>query len=283
MTDIDIEFKERERKNWASVAEGWRRRDDILRKGAAPVTRRMLELSEITSGSQVLDIASGTGEPAISAAQIVGDHGSVVGVDLVDEMLAIAREKAEKERLRNINFHCVDAENLSFTDNSFDAVTMRWGLMFMSRPQDCLATAYRLLKQQGSITVACWSTQEKNPYIDVLLRELDKYMDIPPLPPEAPGIFAFADRERLHGFLVDAGFNNIVLEEMTFDLITVNDGTEYWNIVSDLAAPVMSLVGKLENSVRTDYIEAVIKAADTMKKDELLHMRGTTWIASAKK
>ena len=276
-------IKERERNNWASAAEGWRRRDNILRKGAAPVTKRMLELSEITSGARVLDIASGTGEPAITAAKIVGDSGMVIGTDLVDEMLMVAREKAEKEGLSNIDFHCIDAEKLIYTDGSFDAVTLRWGLMFMPQPQDCLASAYRVLKQGGRIALACWSAQEKNPFVDVLLKTLEKYIDVPSSPPGSPGIFAFADRERLRGVLVDAGFSNIVLEEMAIDVIKVNDGFTYWEVISDLAAPVMALVGKLEDSMRSDYIDEVIRISDTMKKDGTLCMKGTTWIASASK
>ncbi|MDQ6987610.1 MAG: class I SAM-dependent methyltransferase, partial [Mariprofundaceae bacterium] len=86
-TPNTCELKERERRNWALAAEGWRRRDALLRKGAAPVTERILELAGITSGSKLLDIASGTGEPALSAAQIVGASGKVVGSDLVDAML----------------------------------------------------------------------------------------------------------------------------------------------------------------------------------------------------
>lgn len=276
-------LKERERNNWALAAEGWRRRDKILRKGSAPVTKRMLELSGITSGARVLDIASGTGEPAITAAKIVGSSGMVVGTDLVDEMLTVARENAEREGLKNIDFHCIDAEKLTFSDSSFDAVTLRWGLMFMPRPQDCLASAHRILKHDGRITLACWCAQEKNPFVGVLLETLEKYMDVPTSPLGSPGIFAFADQGRLRDSLVEAGFRDIVLEEMEIDVIEVKDGLAYWEAISDLAAPVMALVGELEASIRSDYISDVITVADTMKQNGTLRMKGTTWIASASK
>ncbi|GMR05901.1 MAG: hypothetical protein BMS9Abin25_0478 [Gammaproteobacteria bacterium] len=277
------ELKERERSNWTSAAEGWRRRDELLRKGGQPVTERMLELSRISSGSRLLDIASGTGEPAISAAQIVGESGKVIGTDLVDEMLAIAREKTGKMNLGNIEFHCIDAETLDFTAGSFDAVTIRWGLMFMPEPQACLAAAHKALKQNGRISLACWAAPEKNPFVGVLIKTLSKYMDIPVPPPGTPGIFAFSDSERLQDVLTSAGFRNIVLEEMAIDVIEVDDGRAYWEAISDLAAPVMALVRQLEESVRSDYINEVIKVADAMKQGETLCMRGTTWIVSAVK
>jgi len=277
------ELKERERRNWSSAAEGWRRRDGLLRKGAAPVTKRMLELSGISTGSRLLDIASGTGEPAISAAHMVGVSGQVIGIDLVDDMLAVAREKVATTDLGNIEFRCMDAEALDFTPASFDAVTIRWGLMFMPEPQTCLAAAHKALKRHGRISLACWAVPEKNPFVAVLMNTLRNYMDIPVSTPGTPGIFAFADSERLRDTLASTGFRNIVLEEMEIDVLEVDDGRAYWQAISDMAAPVMALVRQLDDSARSDYIDEVINTADAMKQGETLCMKGTTWIASADK
>ena len=282
MTNIDkAALKQREYDNWASAADGWRRRDELLMKGAAPVTERMLELSKITSGSRVLDIASGTGEPSISAAKIVGESGQVVGTDLVDEMLEVAREKATAHELKNIDFHCVDAESLDFETASFDAVTNRWGLMFMPDPLACLSAANNALKQDGRLTMACWAAPDKNPFVGVLIQVLSKYMNIPVPPPGTPGIFAFSDPDRLHDVIKSAGFRNIEIEEITIDVIEVNDGQAYWDAMSDLAAPVMALVNQLNDIDRSNYIREVIQTANTFKKGEVLPMKGTTWIASA--
>jgi len=284
MTTLNTsELKERERRNWTAAAAGWRRRDALLRKGAAPVTERMLELVGISSGSRLLDIASGTGEPAISAAQIVGESGKVVGTDLVDDMLAVAREKAAKAHLDNIEFRCMDGEALDVADASFDAVTIRWGLMFMPQPQVCLAAAHQALKQHGRISLACWAAPEKNPFVGVLMNTLRNYMDIPTPPPGTPGIFAFADADRLQHTLASAGFRNIELEEMAIDVLEVADGRAYWQAISDMAAPVMALVRQLEESARADYIDELIKLADALKQGETLRMRGCTWIAAADK
>ncbi len=284
MTDLsNIELKERERTNWSSAATGWRRRDELLRKGSAPVTERLLELSGIKTGSRLLDIASGTGEPAISAAHIVGAAGTVLGTDLVDEMLAVAREKAAKTTLANIEFRCVDAETLDFDTDSFDAVTIRWGLMFMPEPQACLTAAHKALKQGGRISLACWSAPDKNPFVGVLLNTLSKYMDVPTPPPGSPGIFAFADPDRLQDVMAVSGFKNIKLEEMAIDVVEVENGRAYWETISDLAAPVMALVNQLDHSARADYVDDIISAADALKQGDTLRMKGVTWIASAEK
>ncbi len=284
MTDTSHhDLKQRERSAWASVADGWQRQDALLRKGAAPVTARMLELAGITAGSHVLDIASGTGEPAISAAQRAGASGKVIGIDLTEEMLAYARHKASEAGVTNIEFHCADGETLDYAADSFDAVTIRWGLMFMPAPGDCLKLAHDVMKQQGRIAIACWSEAEKNPFVSLLIKTLEKYMEVPKPPAGTPGIFSMADPDRLQNIIATAGFRKIELEELQINVIEVDDGSAYWEAISDLAAPVMTLVNQLNNETRQAYIEDVIQTAEHCKQGDTLCMRGTTWLASAEK
>lgn len=277
------DIKERERNSWASAAAGWGRRDELLRKGAAPVTERMLTLAEIAPGHQVLDIASGTGEPAISIARAVADNGKVIGTDLADEMLTYARSKATSEGLDNIEFHCVDGETLTVEPGDFDAVTIRWGLMFMPEPETCLNLAYRAMKTGGRICVACWAAPEKVPFISLLTQTLGNYMELPKPPPGTPGIFAMADPTRLQELLASSGFRDIKLEELEFNMIQVNDGQAYWDVMSDLAAPVMQMVNQLNNTTRDAFIKELIETADAQKSGDQLCMVGTTWIAVAEK
>ena len=282
MTDND-DFKARERDAWASVADGWMRRDELLCRGAEPVTRRMLELAGITTGHQVLDIASGTGEPSISAALLTGSSGKVIGTDLTEEMLAYAREKAGQAGVSNIEFRCVDGETLDLPANTFDAVTIRWGLMFMPEPVACLQQAHGVMKETARIVIACWSAPDKNPFVGLLMQSLGEYMDIPKPPAGTPGIFALADSERLHATIAAAGFVDITLEELEIDVLNVPDGQAYWEAISDLAAPVMTLVNQLDDNSREAYIKDVIDAANLCRQGESLCMRGTTWIAAASK
>ncbi|MDQ6967938.1 MAG: class I SAM-dependent methyltransferase [Mariprofundaceae bacterium] len=275
--------KERERSHWSAAAEGWRRRDDLLRKGSAPVSQRMLEMVGAAPGFQLLDIASGTGEPSISAAHIVGAKGGVIGIDLAEPMLEVAREKAMRQELKNIKFRVMDAELLDFPVETFDAMTMRWGLMFMPNPDKCLASVYKVLRPQARISLACWVEVERNPFVGILLKVLSRYMDMPVREPKAPGIFAFANPDYLHDTIAAAGFSDIKLEEMVIDVLEVEDGRAYWEAISDLAAPVMALVNQLDTATRAAYINDVIQTADTLKEGESLRLQGTTWIATAVK
>lgn len=277
----NVELKEREHKTWTAAAAGWRRRDELLRKGAAPVTDRMLELAGLSVGDRLLDIASGTGEPAIAAARIVGENGQVTGTDLSDAMLSVAREKAEQAGLENIKFVCVDGEELSSPPKSFDAVTIRWGLMFMPDPGACLQRAHKVLKDDGRIVVACWATPEQNPFVALLIQVLRNYMEVPTPPPNTPNIFSFADPDRLRRLMLSSDFRNFEIESIEFDVIEVEDGKAYWDTISDLAAPIMTLVEKLTGDTRERYIHEVIEKANALKVGKTLRMKGTTWVASA--
>ncbi|MFV1998690.1 MAG: class I SAM-dependent methyltransferase, partial [Acidiferrobacterales bacterium] len=275
-----LELKEHERKTWAAVAEGWRRRDKLLRKGSAPVTERMLDMAGIDAGHWMLDIASGTGEPAISAAQRIGDSGRVIGTDLVEEMLFVARDKVLEENLTNIEFRCIDGEELEFEPASFDAVTIRWGLMFMPEPETCLNHAYRLLKRNGRIVIACWAAPEHNPFVSILMETLSKYTDIPDPGLDAPGMFAFADPNRLCGVLEATGFTDLAIEYMAINIIEVDDGAAYWAAMQDIARPVMALANQLNAETRAAFVEEIIEIANGFRVGDTLYMRGTTWIVS---
>ncbi len=277
------ELKQREHDTWASAAEGWRRRHNLLRKGAAPVTARMLAMAGLSEGHHLLDIASGTGEPALTAAEIVGANGRVFGTDIAEEMLMVARDLAAEAKLNNIDFYCHDGETLELSDNTFDAATIRWGLMFMPEPEHCLTTVHKALKPGACISLACWSPPENNPFLGVLLKTLSDFMEVPKPPPGAPGIFSFADPERIRTSLVAAGFQNIELEALTIDFIEVADGRAYWETMSDLAAPVMTLVRQLDDAAQAAYIQKVINMADSMKQGDSLCMKGETWIAAGQK
>lgn len=275
--------KERERTTWAGAAAGWWRRDELLTKGATPVTKRMLALTALSPGHKVLDIASGTGEPAISAARVIGESGRVTGTDLVEEMLVYARMKAEKAGLNNIEFLCVDGETFNLAPETYDVVTIRWGLMFMSEPESCLASAHAAMKTGARIAVACWCSPQENPFLDLLLNTLRKYMALKQPEPGTPGIFAFADPQRLLNLMQSAGFENVILEKIEFNFIEVETGLAYWEAISDLAAPIMALVNQLDDEKRANFVKDVISSADALKQGDTLCMRGTTWLATADK
>ena len=277
------EIKDREHKTWSNVAEGWRKNDELLRRNAEPVTQRMLDLATINKGDWVLDIASGTGEPAIPAARRVGPTGKVIGTDLVDDMLAVARDKARQQQIDNIEFRCVDGETLPFGSDEFHSATIRWGLMFMPDPVSCLRQAHNALKKDGRLVVSCWAEPERNPFFTHIMSILGQFMELPQAPASAPGVFAFADPDRLVSVIRESGFQNIEIEDLAINMVVADSGEEYWKIMEGLAGPIVQLMKQLDEDTRANFIQAVIDSANALKQGDKLQMVGTTWIAHAHK
>lgn len=274
---------DREHRTWHEVSDGWRKNDARLRENAHCVTQRMLEFANISDGDWVLDIASGTGEPALPAAHRVGESGRVIGTDLVNEMLAVARDKAEAQNLKNVEFHTVDGKSLNFDAASFDAITSRWGLIFMPEPQTSLRQMHHVLKDDGQLVVACWADPERNPFFTHAMSILTQHMDLPKPPPKSPGVFAFADRDYLEETLRLSGFQSIEIEELSFNMIEASSGEEYWQIMKELAGPIVQLTKQMDQATYDAFSAEVIASADVLKQGDTLSMAGTTWIARASK
>lgn len=280
ITDDPIAIKEREHKTWTYVAPGWRKHDARLVEISTPVTERMLELARIKDGHQVLDLACGTGEPALAAAARVG-QGKVFALDFVEEMLEFAREKSAARGLRNIEFQRADAEELHFPDNTFHAVTIRWGLMFMPEPLVCVKKAYRVLKPGGHFVAACWAGPTDNPWASLPMGIIRRELGIEPPPPGSPGLFAFADSARLESVLHEAGFHHVTVEPVTVRMADFDTGADYFNWTYELAGPLAMLFNQIPKD-RQQQVRAEIERAVT-GPDGRVVLNGITWVAHGEK
>lgn len=118
----------------------------------------VLEAANIKSGHHVIDVACGTGVLAIAAAEHIGPKGSVVGIDINDGMLKIARSKTS-----SIEWLNAPAEKLPFNDNHFDCVVSQFGLMYFENTESAIQEMMRVLNQDGSLAVAVWDKLDNNP------------------------------------------------------------------------------------------------------------------------
>jgi SAM-dependent methyltransferase len=175
-------------------------------------------LAEIQRGHQVLDIASGLGEPALTAARKVGTGGKVVGTDIAPEMLAMARAEAEALGLRHVEFREMDAEAPDLPVHAFNAILCRFGLMFLPHLSTALTHLHQLLIPGGRFAAAVWGPPAHVPAISMPMRIIRQHRQLAPPPAGVPGPFRLADEPLLRAQFQQAGFTHIHTEQLTVTL-----------------------------------------------------------------
>jgi len=256
------EFKSSQRQSWDSVARGWQKWWKTFENGAQKVSDRLIELANIESGDKVLDVATGIGEPAISAAKIVGNSGRVTGTDISSEMLAIAEERARSMGLHEVlEFKQGDAESLDLeTYQAFDSVLCRWGLMFLPNLDNALRNIQRLLLPEGKFAAAVWSEPSKVPLISMPISIARQELKAPLLGQGVPGPFSLADIDSLKKSLEKAGFADIKSESITV-VFEFDSADEYTEFNQDIVAPVRIMLANETEERKMEVWNAVTNQA----------------------
>lgn len=159
------------------AAEKWKAKSAAMGRD---VTQALVDYARPKPGMKVLDLASGTGEPAISLASRVLPGGHITALDLSRELLDVTAKRAEDRGLTNISTHEADAHQLPFPDDSFDLVTSRFGVMFLD--QRALSEAHRVLKSSARACFLAWGPFEQ-PFWSSMMGVVHKYAGGQLLPP----------------------------------------------------------------------------------------------------
>ena len=226
MLDAQV-FKQNERRAWDLCAENY---DGCLTRAFTPIAQKLVSLVKPSSGQRVLDVATGSGLAALLAARLVGPQGRVVGVDLSETMVALARNRAREEGVDNADFFAMDAEDLDLPPNSFDAVLCALGLMLLPQPDRALSEMHRVLKLGGSVALAVFGRGSK-----VALRALmEPFIPLMPPPPQrGPSIFGYGQSEVLEETVAGAGFSDVTTEQCTH-LLTFSEAEGAWEMLLSL-------------------------------------------------
>jgi ubiquinone/menaquinone biosynthesis C-methylase UbiE len=124
-------------------------------------SERVISMLDLKPGERVLDIAAGTGVGAFMASDRIGPAGELVATDISEKMVEATRAEAEERGVSNMRFGRMDAEELDFSDGSFDAVMCILGLMYPADPQTAIAEMYRVLRHGGRAAAAVWGRRDR--------------------------------------------------------------------------------------------------------------------------
>jgi SAM-dependent methyltransferase len=212
------QYKAGQRREWGVSADGWKRYWNIWEQAAQHLNERLVDLARIRPGHRILDVATGLGEPAFTAAHRVGSTGSVVATDLSPAMLALAREEAIRLGLRNVEFQEMDAEEPHLPARSFDAALCRWSLMFLPHLVAALSKLRELLVPEGRFAAAVWGAPERVPFVSIPMGVIRRVLQLPLPPAGIPGTFSLADEHMLERSFTQAGFAEVAIERQTLTL-----------------------------------------------------------------
>ena len=218
-----------------SVASRYDLMNDLMYLGIHRLWKRAtLEMSALRKGQSVLDIAGGTGDLAMKFADIVGPTGHVVLADINDSMLKMGRDRlTDNGIISNISYVQANAECLPFADNSFDLVTISFGLRNVTNKDAALRSMLRVLKPGGRLLVLEFS----KPRHEIVSKLYDIYSfsalpllgklitnDAESYRYLAESIRMHPDQETLEGMMKDAGFVNTSYHNMTDGVVALHRG-----------------------------------------------------------
>lgn len=210
-----------------SIEEIWRRYDAIEQRLSASFSERMLDLGSLCPGMNVLDLATGRGEPAIPAAKRVFPGGSVFGVDTDSAMLQMARERADREGVTNLELMVSDVQTLEgIPHHSFDVAFARWGLMYLPKPVQALRAVRKALGNGGVMVAAVWINPDQASFFEMPRATLAKIAPVPPVDLDLPGTFYYSDLERLSQDMEAAGFTVQHSEVVQVEVMEVTSDIE---------------------------------------------------------
>lgn len=216
-----------QREYWNSqVADEWVRNADAIDRMLVSLTDAAFEALALRGGERVLDIGCGSGATALRAADLVGESGRVVGVDISQPLLELARQRAAGRG--NVAFMEADAGVDSIPDAPFDAAFSRFGVMFFEEPVAAFANIRGAMMAGGRIVFACWRPFIENHWTAKPLAALTPLLKEPltPADPNAPGPFALSEPEKVRRILSEAGWRDVSVAPWDGDVVIGADAEE---------------------------------------------------------
>lgn len=220
---------------WETSSQYWNKHQALIERMFATLSRALIEDARIVSGQAVLDVGGGSGEPSMTIAPVVGDDGSATYTDPAAGMVKTARAEAERRGLGNIHFHQCPAEQLPFTDNSFDVAVSRLAVMFFPDVLAGLRETLRVVKPGGNVSFLVWAGREGNPFFSVVTEILDRFVPAEPEEEDDPAAFRFATPGKLAKLLRAAGAVSVTERTLAFTIEAPINVAQFWELRTEMS------------------------------------------------
>lgn len=261
------EIRDSQRASWNRFSKGWKKWDTFVMDWLSPVGAQIISMAQLKPTDRVLDVASGTGEPGLSAAKKV-PQGSVLAVDVAEDMLTVAQEKSTALGLKNFSVQHHDGFKLP--DGPFDAVVARFGLMFFPDVEAGVREIRRVCKKGAHFSASVWLAGPKNPWAAVSGKVVHELLNLPMPGPDVPSIFRCAAPGMTEDLFQKAGFTDVTSQEVSGTL-KFRSADHYWEYLLDIVAPVSMALTNAPAEKVEEVHQAIVKAiAPFQAKEGLL-------------
>lgn len=264
---------------WNGAAgRGWVEAQVVLDRMLQPFEDLLVETIPAASRAAVLDVGCGTGSTTLAVARRLGPAGQCVGIDISEPMLAVARARAEREGV-SAKFIRDDAQAHGFEPAGFDRIVSRFGVMFFGDAVRAFENLRRAAREDAELRFVCWRSVAENPFMTTAERAAAPLLsNIPPRHPDAPGQFAFADRDRVHRILAEGGWVDIDLQAID---ITCGFPEAALTSYLTLVGPVGRILGEMDEQRRAQAIETIRPAFDPYVHGAEVRFDTACWMVRA--
>lgn len=265
--------------NRVVASEKWKAKSAAMGRD---VTQAFVDYANPQPGMRVLDLACGTGEPAITLAGRIGPQGRVTALDLSPDILQIAAARARQRNISNLTTHAADAHHLPFPDNSFDLGTSRFGVMFFADPVRALAEIHRVLRPGARACFLAWAPIDQ-PYWSSTICIVHQHEGGPLLAPGGPDPFRFSRPGSLSEVLRAAGFHHIKEEVRTLPWFWPGTPEELWEQMQAIATPFLPMFQRVPAAHWPAIHAEVLAAIRRYEKDNAIRFTVQVILASGQK
>ena len=269
------------RERWEGAARGWAQYREALMRDTMEVTRWMLDAAGLQPGHTVLELAAGTGDTGLMAAELVAPGGNVVITDGAEAMVAAARERAKEVGAANVELRTMEAEWIDLPAASVDAVLSRFGYMLLADPEAALRETRRVLRPGGRVALAAWDAAEHNPWLTRIGAVMIERGLMEREPPGTPGPLAFGVPGRIEELLDAAGFDDVEVQPLDLELHAASLD-EWWDHAVATSGRIARVVAGLSPAEHYKVRDAVDAAyAEFVGADGSVAIPGRALVAAA--
>jgi SAM-dependent methyltransferase len=263
----------------------WAQLDETMAQVLRPVTEALLDHADVSGCKNAMDVGCGGGSQSLMLAQELGPGASVLGVDISEPMLQVARNKAaETDQARaDVTFLQADAATHDFGSQDFDLFFSRFGVMFFDDPVGAFTNLRKFLRPQARLAFCCWQSMKDNDWTRIPLQAALQHLPPPERPdPHAPGQFAFADPRRVRDILQSSGFSDVAIESFNRE-IRFGEAATLSASVRQLAkiGPISRLLADQQSDVMERVFTSMEEVLAPYYREGALHLPGAIWFVTA--